>query len=225
MAIQSNHSTVLLETVVLIVVDQHGKEFTVRALLDSASMSNFITKRLANALVTQRTAVDAAVSGLGESVKQIKRQITATIKSKTNTFSTTLKFLVMKKPSANLPTIAINTAAWTLSSVPLADPHFNIPGMIDIIIGRECYHEIYTGNRIALGNGVPLLVETHFGWAVSGKTSTNSADAPPACYISTTDRSLESALQRFWELEAVDNGPTHSSEEKLCEEIYATTTT
>ncbi|XP_065084920.1 uncharacterized protein LOC135707118 [Ochlerotatus camptorhynchus] len=225
MAIQSNHSTVLLETVVLIVVDQHGKEFTVRALLDSASMSNFITKRLANALVTQRTAVDVAVSGLGESVKQIKRQITATIKSKTNTFSSTLEFLVMKKPSANLPTIAINTAAWNLPSVPLADPHFNIPGMIDIIIGGECYHEIHTGNRIALGNGLPLLVETHFGWAISGKTSTNSAVALPACYISTTDRSLESALQRFWELEAVDNGPTHSSEEKLCEEIYATTTT
>lgn len=163
MAIQTHHSTVLLETVVLIVVDQHGKEFTVRALLDSASMSNFITKRLANALATQRTAVDVAVSGLGESVKQIKRQITATIKSKTNTFSTTLEFLVMKKPSANLPTIPINTAAWNMPNVPLADPHFNIPDMIDIIIGGECYHEIHTGNRTSLGDGLPLLVETHFG--------------------------------------------------------------
>ncbi|XP_062557931.1 uncharacterized protein LOC134222793 [Armigeres subalbatus] len=44
MAIQSKHSTVLLETVSLFIVDYNGRRFPVRALLDSASMSNFITK-------------------------------------------------------------------------------------------------------------------------------------------------------------------------------------
>ncbi|XP_062541370.1 uncharacterized protein LOC134209401 [Armigeres subalbatus] len=131
----------------------------------------------------------------------------------------------MKKPTANLPTIAINSASWNIPKVPLADPNFDTPGMIDIIIGGECYHEIHTGNRILLGVGLPFLVDTLFGWTVSGKTAINSSATPPVCYLSTVDRSLENALQRFWELEAVDHGPTYSTEEKRCEEIYANTTT
>ncbi|XP_065080794.1 uncharacterized protein LOC135703472 [Ochlerotatus camptorhynchus] len=159
--VQSRHSTVLLETVVLTIVDKHGKELRVRALLDSAAMSNFITKKLANTLATRQASVDIAVAGIGESVKQIKRQITATIKSRTSSYSTTLEFLIMKKPTANLPTIAINTAMWNMPNVPLADPHFNIPGMVDIIIGGECYHEIHTGNRLSIGDGLPLLSVTY----------------------------------------------------------------
>ncbi|XP_062556900.1 uncharacterized protein LOC134221729 [Armigeres subalbatus] len=112
-----------------------------------------------------------------------------------------------------------------MPNVPLADPHFNIPSMIDIIIGGECYHEIHTGSRLSIGDGLPLLVDTRFGWTVSGKTTTNPTVAPPVCYLSTVDRSLESSLQRFWELEAVDQSPIYSEEEKQCEEFYATTTT
>nr|XP_029709433.1 uncharacterized protein LOC115255440 [Aedes albopictus] len=222
LSVQSSRSTVLLETVVLSIVDKHGKEITARALLDSAAMSNFITKKLANALATRQAVVDVAVAGIGESTKQIKRQISATIKSRITPFSTTLEFLVMKKPTANIPTTAINSASWNLPKVPLADPNFNVPGMIDIVIGGECYQEIHTGNRLSIGNGLPFLVDTRFGWTVSGKTVINSSVAPPVCYLSTVDRSLETALQKF---EAVDHGPTNSTEEKRCEEINANTTT
>ncbi|XP_065089697.1 uncharacterized protein LOC135710919 [Ochlerotatus camptorhynchus] len=69
LSVQSRHSTVLLETVVLTIVDKHGKELRVRALLDSAAMSNFITKKLANTLATRQASVDIAVAGIGESVK------------------------------------------------------------------------------------------------------------------------------------------------------------
>ncbi|XP_062541372.1 uncharacterized protein LOC134209402 [Armigeres subalbatus] len=65
--VQSSRSTVLLETVVLSIVDKHGKEIAIRALLDSAAMSNFITKKLANALATSQPVVDVAVAGIGES--------------------------------------------------------------------------------------------------------------------------------------------------------------
>ncbi|XP_062704661.1 uncharacterized protein LOC134286964 [Aedes albopictus] len=99
LSVQSSRSTVLLETVVLSIVDKHGKEITARALLDSAAMSNFITKKLANTLATRQVAVDVAVAGIGESTKQIKRQISATIKSRITPFSTTLEFLIMKKPT------------------------------------------------------------------------------------------------------------------------------
>ncbi|XP_055522717.1 uncharacterized protein LOC129716899 [Wyeomyia smithii] len=225
LSIQSNHSTVLLETVAIHVVDKYGKLTPVRALLDSGSMSNFITKKLANALAIRPRTVDVAVAGIGDSVKQIKRQISATIKSRTNKFSTTLEFLVMKKPTANLPTIPLSTTSWKIPKIQLADPYFNEPGLIDIIIGGECYHEIHTGKRIPIGSGLPLLIETVFGWTVSGKVPIKSTYAPPTCYISNVDRSLDTALQRFWELESVHQGPLYSAEERRCEEIYASTTT
>lgn len=58
----------------------------VKTLLDSALMSNFIPKKLANDLGIRRTTIDVTVSGLGESVKKVKRQFTATIESKTYFF-------------------------------------------------------------------------------------------------------------------------------------------
>lgn len=208
LSVQSNRSTVLLETVVLSIIDKHGKEISVRALLDSAAMSNFITKRLANALATHQTVVNVAVAGIGESKKQIKRQISAMIKSRTTSFSTTLDFLIMENHTANLPTASINSTSWTMPNVPLADPTFNVPGIVDIVIGGECYHEIHTGSRLSLGNGLPFLVDTLFGWTVAGKTAVNSSTNAPVCYLAT-----------------VDHDSADITVQKRCEKSYANTTT
>lgn len=62
MAVQTACNTVLLETVVLNVIDDHGHEHQARALLDSASMSNFISKPLAKLLFNPRSKVDVTVS-------------------------------------------------------------------------------------------------------------------------------------------------------------------
>ncbi|XP_055584947.1 uncharacterized protein LOC129737809 [Uranotaenia lowii] len=143
-------STVLLETVSLLVVDRYGRKIPVRALLDSAAMSNFITRKLANELATQQTPVDIAVAGIGESVKRIRKKLAAKIVSRNSDFSATLDFLVMKKPTSHLPTSPIDTTAWKMSKVPLVDHQFNVSATIDMIIGGECYHEFHTGLRHSL---------------------------------------------------------------------------
>ncbi|XP_055527263.1 uncharacterized protein LOC129719872 [Wyeomyia smithii] len=65
MAAQTTCNMVLLETVALNVVDDHGKEYKARALLDSASMSNFISKNFAQLLLNRRSKVDNLVAGIG----------------------------------------------------------------------------------------------------------------------------------------------------------------
>ncbi|XP_055591126.1 uncharacterized protein LOC129743179 [Uranotaenia lowii] len=122
-------STVLLETVSLLVVDRYGRKIPARALLDSAAMSNFITRKLANELATRQSPVDIAVAGIGESVKRIKHKLAAKIVSRNSDFSTTLDFLVMKKPTSHLPTSPIDTTAWKMPKVPLADSQFNVPAI------------------------------------------------------------------------------------------------
>ncbi|XP_058840849.1 uncharacterized protein LOC131696319 [Topomyia yanbarensis] len=190
LSVQAEHSTVLLETVSLFVVDQNGKKIPARALLDSGSMCNFITKKLANSLNLHRTKVDIAVAGIGEATKQIKCQLTAMIQSKSTPYSTKLEFLILKRPTLSV-----------------------------------AYHELHPGSKRSLGEGLPLLIETVFGWTVSGKISINHPTIPRVCHLTTVDRSLEQALQKFWELEAVEPCSVYSVEEKQCEELYATITT
>ncbi|XP_055597175.1 uncharacterized protein LOC129747155 [Uranotaenia lowii] len=203
LSVHSN-STVLLETVTLFVVDRYGRKVPARALLDSAAMSSFITKKLANQLATRQRPVDISVAGIGESVKRIKHKLAAKIISKNSDFSTTLDFLVMKKPTSHLPTTPIDSTAWRIPKVPLADPQFNVPATIDMIIGGECYREFHTGIRHSLGNGFPFLVDTLFGWTVSGKIDSSSTTAPQACFLSTVDQTRETIPGEFRPMDTTD---------------------
>ncbi|XP_062553177.1 uncharacterized protein LOC134218260 [Armigeres subalbatus] len=225
MAVRTACNTVLLETVVLNVVDDHGHEYQARALLDSASMSNFISKPLAKLLFNPRSKVDISIAGIGLSTHSVKSAITATIQSRTQEFSTKLQFLILKTPSAQLPTIPLNISSWNIPRVGLADPQFHIPGRIDLVIGSEAFWEIHSGRKIPLGDGLPWLTETPFGWAVAGTASSQHNCIPRICNLSTKDDPLEATLQKFWEIEDIPDGPALSVEEDRCEKHYVATTT
>ncbi|XP_062541679.1 uncharacterized protein LOC134209688 [Armigeres subalbatus] len=181
----------LLETVVLNIVDDHGISHKARALLDSASMSNFISKPLAKILFSRRSTVD---------------------------------FLVLKQPSSELSTTPIDISAWKIPSVELADPHFNVPRNVGLVIGSDTYWELHTGRKIYLGEGIPWVFETLFGWAVTGSASRSATCIPRFCYLSTADDRLEAALRKFWDMETIPSTPVRSTEESICEEHYAATT-
>ncbi|XP_062714091.1 uncharacterized protein LOC134290884 [Aedes albopictus] len=139
MAVQTACTMTLLETVILNIVDDHGNTHKARALLDSASMSNFISKPLAKNLYSRRSTVDVSVAGIGSSTQKISSAITATIESGDRTISMKLQLLVLKQPSSDLPTMPIDISAWKLPHVQLADPQFSVPGSVDLVIGSETY--------------------------------------------------------------------------------------
>ncbi|XP_062713479.1 uncharacterized protein LOC134290369 [Aedes albopictus] len=187
MAVQTACTLTLLETVILNIVEDHGNTHKARALLDSASMSNFISKPLAKNLYSRRSTADVSVAGIGSSTQKISSAITATIESGDRTISIKLQFLALKQPSSDLPTIDIS--------------------------------------KISLGEGLPWVVKTPFGWAVTGPASRSATCIPRFCYLSTADDRLEAALRKFWDMETIPSGPVRSSEENRCEELYAATTT
>lgn len=224
MAVQSYSSTVLLETVALNVVDDQGNVFQARALLDSASMSNFMSKKLAKLLSNRQIKVDVTVAGIGQSMKKMKRSVTTTIQSRVSSFATKLEFLIIDKPSADLPTVPVQISTMKIPNVHLADPQYCVPSEIDVVIGGEAYWELHTGKKFHLGPGLPHMIETMFGWTFSGPTCVDSS-GPKACLLSTNDDSLDATLQRFWEIEAIPVQSTHSAVERTCEELYEKTTT
>ncbi|XP_062556935.1 uncharacterized protein LOC134221766 [Armigeres subalbatus] len=143
-----------------------------------------------------------------KSSKQIKRKLTATIKSKLPSYSTTLEFLILKRPTVCLPTTPVDTSTWKFPEVALADPKFHVPADIYLVVGGEIYHELHSGSKISLSE-VPIQVP----------------GIHKIYHLTTVDRNLELAIQKYWDLEAVKQYSKFTAEENLCEKLFSTTTT
>ncbi|XP_061515809.1 uncharacterized protein LOC133393721 [Anopheles gambiae] len=134
-----------------------------------------------------------------------------------------MTFLVLDTPCAKIPTSPTDVSSWKMPDVAMADSTFNSPGQIDIVIGGDTFRELHTGRKRSIGRGKPWLVETHFGWVVTGNTH-HSSIGPRLCHLSAYDTPLEETMQRFWESETIAEDPVLSVEENTCEKHFAATT-
>ncbi|XP_049300551.1 uncharacterized protein LOC125774324 [Anopheles funestus] len=224
MAAHLEDDKVFLETAQIVIRDDYGNEHEARALLDSGSMSNFISEECARKLLTNRNKVNIAVSGIGNAVvHQVRGSIVATVRSKNQPFATEMAFLILDKPSAAIPTSFSDISSWKMPDVALADRAFNVPGEVDIIIGGDTFWELHTGRKRSLGMGRPWLVETHFGWVVTGNIH-HSSPGPRLCHLAANDIPLEDIMQRFWQNETIAEDTVLSVEEDACERHYVATT-
>lgn len=73
LTVHHSNGHVFLPTVVALVTDKHGAERSCRAILDSGSQINFVSKRLANLLQLPHKKVDLPVSGIGANQVQSYR--------------------------------------------------------------------------------------------------------------------------------------------------------
>ncbi|XP_058456984.1 uncharacterized protein LOC131434334 [Malaya genurostris] len=216
-------SQVLLATAVVIVEDDCGNQFPARALLDSGSESNFIAERLSQRLRVERDKVDISILGIGQRTSKVKQRIKATVLSRVSDFSRTMSFLVLPKVTVNLPTVTINSIGWPIpKGIELADPTFMVSQVIDIVLGIESFFEYFeTGQKITLGERLPSLNESVFGWVVCGGSSLPEQTSNIVCNVSSTQR-LEDLLTRFWSCEELESSRNYSPEEARCEQLFKT---
>ncbi|XP_052565835.1 uncharacterized protein LOC120412439 [Culex pipiens pallens] len=215
---------VLLATAIVIIEDDEGNRLPARALLDSGSESNFISEHLSQRLRVRRNKVDISVSGIGRSVSKVKQQIRATLCSRVSNFSRDMRFLVLPKVTVSLPTSNINTAGWTIpDNVVLADPTFSVSKGVDMVLGIESFFDFFeTGRKISLGEELPALNESVFGWVVCGGIADSGESIRITCNVSARDK-LEALVTRFWSCEEVESGSSFSPEEARCEALFAQT--
>ncbi|XP_062557059.1 uncharacterized protein LOC134221908 [Armigeres subalbatus] len=187
-------SSVLLATAVVLVEDDTGIRFPARALLDSGSECNFMTEKLCQRLNIQRRRSDVSVLGIGQSNTRIKHKAVATIKSRVSEFSREMEFLVLPEVTADLPTTNIQGACWEIPrGVQLADPAFFNS---NLVFGIQHFFAFFkTGNEMDLGNGLPTLTESVFGWVVSGRVIVDCPNPKVSCNMAATD-SLEKIPSR-----------------------------
>nr|XP_029729633.1 uncharacterized protein LOC109398938 [Aedes albopictus] len=162
------------------------------------------------------------IFGVGEAQIRAVGSVSTEARSRLEKFAVPLDCLVLRNITTNLPAVTIPKSNWSIpEGINLADPDYNVSRKIDLIIGAEHFYTFLKGGRINLGELSPTLVESVFGWLVSGKSSYAPIIHPPLCHISTLE-SLDRNIEKFWQVEEVDT-KVLSPTEQYCEEFYKRT--
>lgn len=145
-----------------------------------------------------------------------------TFESFSGAYKVKINCYVLPEITKSLPSSRIDIQNIPLPvGIELADPTFNVPSAIDILVGAEILWDILCSNFIDLGRQLPKLQKTKLGWLVSGvvhKPTTTTNNQTPTCYFTQNDASI---LTRFWELDAVSSKYSMSKEEQACEQSFA----
>lgn len=202
-----------------------------RALLDPGSQSNYITTECANKLTLRIRKSNMVSSGIGNGPKVVSRGITSAIlcsRLKNMNFNYETSFIVLDEITHHLPTQQVFVDTQTSSSetclddLTLADPRFNIPGKVELLLGAKLWPRILLPDMKFSPYGVAH--NTVFGWIVVGGVdpyctfafhSTTSPDED-ATYQDVNNE-LNTLLKKFWELEGIGTAPTLTKEEEFCE--------
>lgn len=219
-----NHAksvNVLLATAQVLVKSGFGTFEPLRALIDQGSQTSFITTQAANKLNLKIRRTNATVSGLGATTSGVVRgQVTMHLVPRfESTFQLHINALVLKQLTNSLPGFKVkNNESSVLQGLQLADPAFNEPGKIDILLGADIYEDIILHGLIKGVRGMPMAQETELGWMLSGKTACNQTENIMAL---VSNMELDQQLARFWEIEEVSAERMLTAEEEACEKHYA----
>lgn len=221
MKANTDRSSVLLSTALVKVIDHQGKLHTARLLLDNGSTANFITQRLCGQLGLVRRNIGSTVSGINNQSSQSAQSCDLTIVSSNDNYRVNINCYIIAEITKLLPSSYVNTQQIKIpAGIQLADPTYNVPSAIDILVGAEVFWSILGTNTISLGTNQPNIRETKLGWVVTG--SVNQPKQAPSCHFIQTE---VPDLTRFWELDAVTSTHCMSQEERACEQSFKENTT
>lgn len=213
---------VLLATAQIKIKGINGDYLTFRALLDQGSQLSLITESAAQQLQLKRTRCDATVMGLGaisSNTNRSKGMVRLECQSTNSNYETIINALVMNKITNKLPNISFSTSGWTsIEHLVLADPHFNMPGNIDVLLGADMYSDLIMEGLVRSEITNIIAQQTRLGWVVSGKLKRTYN-----CHIVLN--SIKN-LDRFWEQEEINEEKIQSTNSlDTCEKQYIETTT
>lgn len=224
----NDQSSVLLATCQAQICDLNENKLTVRILLDQGSELSFITENIIQRLNLKRNHASIPLLGIG-GLKSGKTRGVVELNIKAihdKSIIRSIKVFILPRLTGQIPTFNVNTDFLNyIHHLQLADPDFNQPGSIDMIIGADSYHKIILPEIIPATSGFPLAQLTIFGWVFSGPvTPCTSSFISPILHCSV-DNELEKLLVRFWTQEEPPLIATSSlsPEEQECDEHYQLT--
>ena len=225
--------SILLMTCQVMVKGPNGTSVQARALLDSGSEALFMTERLAQQLhlPRRRSPMVACLGGVTPQIKP-KGLVIVRVTGKCEAGRVhTIEALVLPRITPNIPAAPVQTRqTWThLVGLPLADPDYEIPKAVDLLLGAEVFSCVVLHGRRFGPSGSSSAFKTHFGWDLTGTTGYTPRGRKSAgrCYLLTTvedEQGRDELLRRFWEIEnPFFPEPMLSIDEKMVVEHFKAT--
>ncbi|XP_043483450.1 uncharacterized protein LOC122511942 [Leptopilina heterotoma] len=136
------------------------------ALVYVMDNSDDIVKKLG--LPTKKA--NQCIDGINNAVTNVGKATTIKIKSMYSDYTASLECLVLPKITQNLPQVKINKSELRIPvDIKLADPTFDEPGVIDILISTALFWSLLCKGQIRHRAGQPSLQQTKLGWIVGGE--------------------------------------------------------
>ncbi|XP_062714016.1 uncharacterized protein LOC134290827 [Aedes albopictus] len=109
----------------------------------------------------------------------------------------------------------------------LADPAYQTPGPIDIILGSDVFLALLKPGQVKDNGGVPVAQNTIFGWIVSGNQAIYSSKIQANASIVNlhTELDVNRTLRMFWEQEEVPKPQQLTPSEQTAAELFRSTLT
>ena len=189
------------------------------------AQSNLITENLVTRLGLPVKKQQVRIFGLGAKDELQHRGTTDFLITPKRAAAIPVRAFVMSKLTNILPSRKVSTSSFKhLSNLKLADPTFNTPSGIGMLIGAELYETIMLDARIKENNNVTYR-DSLFGWVVIGGSPSVSIQALTTCLSSMSSIPEEETLKKFWEIEDLPQGHHFTKEEQACEQHFQQTTT
>ena len=223
-----NNEVTLLQTALVKIMDSTGSWHTARAFLDSGADSNFISTDVAKALKLKLREAHVEASGLGGARLAVIRNVaSASISNDDRLECHEMEFLVTPKVTNPTPIVPINKSMLKIpANVLLADPNFDVPGRIDILLGNKIFGKLMRDGKLELPSGITLL-NTMFGWVFTGSAPSYSPGqrtiTTTRCHHSSLGE-LRQSIEKFYKLEDYRNDKRYfTDEETHCERFFEQT--
>ncbi|XP_050528192.1 uncharacterized protein LOC126898294 [Daktulosphaira vitifoliae] len=218
---------ILLSTILFDVLAANGTRKTFRALLDSGSQASFMTEHCANLLMVKKCPSNVKINTFAN-------HTSTTVRGKSNVTlvprgsqspSVHVEVLIVTHITEATPHTSLMHKNWPhLNNLSLADPLYNVPGSIDLLLGADVLPEILLDGKISGKPGQPIAMETIFGWTLIGPVEQCNKPAITSLNITVSD-TLDTTLKKFWEIEEMPSTRHFSLDDKMAEQIYQETTT
>ncbi|UYV74002.1 hypothetical protein LAZ67_11001790 [Cordylochernes scorpioides] len=223
----SSSSQILLSTALIRVNDLYGNSCMARALVDTGSQRTLITDSLRKTLNLPMNYSDASMYGIGDNcLEKPLGEVDITFSPHYSSMLFTAKALILNKITCNLPNFVMERTRWPhLVGLRLADPTFDKPAPIDIIIGADIAPSMYTGQIRFQNERGPTACNSKLGWLLSGKIMAQQSDGSLNHSVLTFCATfIDNQLKKFWELDSIPpcTQPIRTKEEMDCEQHFKT---
>jgi hypothetical protein len=232
--IRSSHSATATRPAVILATSQadiyspSGATHRIRLLIDPGSEVTLIAEQLVNKLHLQRRLSTIPILGVGSvSSGRTTGIVSCQLKPTHSEAQVHVDAHVLPQLTAQIPSVAVPKQQWKhLKNLDLADPDFNHPGPIDLLIGADSCAAVISSPGVLIGGpSEPVGLHTVFGCVLFGKVSSPSQQSSHQSLHVISNDNLQESLSKFWIQEEV---PTSSQEnltqaEAACEDHFIRT--